>query len=217
MGILDDSAAAISSIESAGSGGYSALGPATKGDRAFGRYQIMGSNIGPWSREVLGREVTQDEFMRRPEIQDAIFKGKFGQYIQKYGPEGAAKAWFAGEKGMKNPNARDALGTSVSQYAAKFNRALGQPSSGTPLRVEVGRGGGVTAVPAPPAPSGLLAAPSEEKSEGGMNALLAGLLTSPPSTPEAQPMKLAPMPRGQSPFPDLPKYLVEYLKSAGVA
>lgn len=115
---------AISSIESGGN--YKAIGPATKtGDRALGKYQVMSANVGPWSKEVLGREVTPQEFVSSPEIQDAIFKGKFGQYTEKYGPEGAAKAWFAGEKGMNNPNAKDILGTSVSSYAEKFNKALG--------------------------------------------------------------------------------------------
>jgi len=120
-------AGAISSIESGSQGGnYKLVGPVTRtGDRALGRYQVMGANIGPWSEEILGRRITPQEFMASPEIQDTIFNGKFGQYAQKYGPEGAAKAWFAGEGGMNNPNARDVLGTSVSSYANKFNRALG--------------------------------------------------------------------------------------------
>ena len=103
----------IGGIESAGSGGYQAVGPETGRGRALGKYQVMPSNIGPWSREILGREVTPQEFMANPQLQDQIFNGKFGQYVEKYGPEGASKAWFAGEKGMHNPNARDVLGTTV--------------------------------------------------------------------------------------------------------
>jgi hypothetical protein len=92
----------------------------------------MGANIGPWSKEILGFEVTPQQFLANPQIQDAIFQGKFGQYEAKYGPEGAAKAWFAGEKGMNNPNAKDVLGTSVSGYGAKFMKALGQPQMANP-------------------------------------------------------------------------------------
>lgn len=115
---------AIASIESGGN--YGALGPVTKtGDRAYGKYQIMGSNIGPWSKEALGNEVTPQAFLADPSIQDAIFKNKFGSYVNKYGPEGASKAWFAGEGGMNNPNARDQLGTSVADYGSRFMRALG--------------------------------------------------------------------------------------------
>jgi hypothetical protein len=92
----------------------------------------MASNIGPWTKEVLGKSLTPQEFLASPQAQDAVFQAKFGQYAQKYGPEGAAKAWFAGEKGMNNPNAKDSLGTSVSAYANKFTGALGgQPAQST--------------------------------------------------------------------------------------
>ncbi len=119
-----DYGSAISSIESGGR--YDILGPATKtGDRAHGKYQVMGANIAPWTKEALGREMTPQEFLADKDAQEAVFKTKFGQYAEKYGPEGAAKAWFAGEKGMNNPDAKDVLGTSVSAYADKFNKALG--------------------------------------------------------------------------------------------
>lgn len=46
---------AISNIESGGK--YDALGPVTQaGDRAYGRYQVMGQNIPAWTKEVLGQE-----------------------------------------------------------------------------------------------------------------------------------------------------------------
>ncbi len=117
-------AGAISSIESGGN--YRAVGPNTgEMGHALGKYQVMSANVGPWSKEVLGREVSPQEFVQSPEIQDAIFNGKFGQYVDKYGPDGAARAWFAGEKGMKNPNAKDAFGTTVTEYSRRFNKALG--------------------------------------------------------------------------------------------
>jgi len=117
---------AIASIESAGSGDYKAVGPThPKMGRALGRYQIMEANVGPWSREVLGREVTPDEFMANPQLQDAIFDGKFNSYVQKFGPEGAAQAWFAGPGGVGKTNRKDSLGTDVGTYGRKFMNALG--------------------------------------------------------------------------------------------
>lgn len=117
---------AIASIESAGSGDYKAVGPThPKMGRALGRYQIMEANVGPWSREVLGREVTPDEFMANPQLQDAIFDGKFNSYVQKFGPEGAAQAWFAGPGGVGKTNRKDSLGTDVGTYGRKFMSALG--------------------------------------------------------------------------------------------
>lgn len=115
---------AISSIESGGN--YRAIGPDTGGgNRALGKYQVMASNVGPWSQEILGRSITPEEFLSNPQIQDQIFNAKFGSYVDKYGHEGAAKAWFAGEKGMNDPNRRDILGTSVADYGRKFMNALG--------------------------------------------------------------------------------------------
>ena len=117
---------AIAGIESAGSGDYAAIGPQTKtGDRAYGRYQVMGANVPEWTKAALGRSMTPQEFAASPEAQDAVFDHRFGQYVQKYGPEDAAKAWFAGEGGMKSGGARDQLGTSVDQYGQKFMRGMG--------------------------------------------------------------------------------------------
>lgn len=117
---------AIASIESKGSGDYGAVGPTNaKMGRALGRYQIMEANIGPWSREALGREVSAEEFMKNPQIQDAIFDHRFGQYVNKYGPEGAAQAWFAGPGGVGKTDRKDVLGTTVGDYGSKFVNALG--------------------------------------------------------------------------------------------
>lgn len=108
----------ISRIESGGN--YKALGPLTGGDRAYGRYQVMGANIPSWTKSALGRSMTADEFLSSPEAQDAVFNNVFGGYMKKYGPVGAAKAWFAGEGGMNNNNATDVLGTGVGGYAKRF-------------------------------------------------------------------------------------------------
>lgn len=117
---------AIASIESKGSGDYAAVGPThPKMGRALGRYQIMESNIGPWSKQALGREVTPEEFMANPQIQDAIFDNQFNGYVQKYGPEGAAQAWLGGPGGVGKTDRQDSLGTSVGEYGQRFVNALG--------------------------------------------------------------------------------------------
>lgn len=126
---------AIASIESAGSGDYSAVGPThSKLGRALGRYQVMEANVGPWSKEALGREVTADEFLANPQIQDQVFNNQFGRYVDQYGPEGAAQAWFAGPGGVGKLDRQDSLGTSVAAYTDKFRNALGnQTASATPM------------------------------------------------------------------------------------
>lgn len=121
---------AIASIESAGSGDYAAIGPKHRRlGRALGRYQIMEANIGPWSQKHLGRRVSVDEFMANPAIQDAIFDGEFGSYVAKYGPEGAAQAWFAGEGGVGKTGRKDSLGTNVGEYGQRFLKALGKKAT----------------------------------------------------------------------------------------
>lgn len=170
---------AIASIESGGK--YDALGPVTKtGDRAYGKYQVMGNNIGPWTQQHLGRQLTPEQFLADPQAQDAVFNAQFGQYASKYGPTGAAKAWFAGEKGMNNPEARDQLGTSVSSYAQKFDNAMG---------------GGQTLVgQSPGSPQGGVRleqpqqAQAPQQQPGGMSPRITGLIKmlSIPNLPEGQ-------------------------------
>jgi hypothetical protein len=127
LGDISSYAEAIKSIESRGSGGYSALGPVTRnGDRAYGAYQVMGNNIGPWSKEALGQSISAQEFLKNPGLQDKIFESKFGGYVDKYGPSGAAQAWFGGPGSVgKGGGASDMLGTTGSAYVDKFNDALG--------------------------------------------------------------------------------------------
>ena len=127
MGVMDW-ANAIASIESAGSGDYSALGPVTaKGNRAYGRYQVMDFNIGPWTEKHLGRRLTPEEFLASKEAQDAVFAGEFGGNVEKYGnPQDAASVWFTGKPVATGGNRKDILGTTGSGYVDKFNNALGQ-------------------------------------------------------------------------------------------
>lgn len=127
----DRAAGAIAGIESGGK--YDAVGPVAneKGNRAYGKYQIMDFNVGPWTQEVLGQAMTPQQFLTNPQAQDTVFKAKFDQYVKKYGsPEAASRAWFAGEGGMNNPNAKDVLGTSVADYGNKFAQAYGPGATG---------------------------------------------------------------------------------------
>lgn len=121
---------AIGAIES--DNDYGRLGPTTQaGDRAYGRYGVMGQNIGPWTQQVLGQAMTPREFLDSPSAQDAVFRAKFGSYVNQYGPEGAARAWYAGPGGMNNLGAtsHDAngnpIGATVGGYGRQFLRNLG--------------------------------------------------------------------------------------------
>lgn len=131
----DAAASAARAIASQESGGqadpYKAIGPVTKtGDRAYGKYQVMGTNIPQWTKEALGRSYTPEQFLHDPQAQEAVFKTKFlNDYVPKYGYDGAARAWFGGEGGMNNPNASDVNGQTVSGYANAFDKSFSNPTA----------------------------------------------------------------------------------------
>jgi len=117
-------AKAVQAIESGGN--YGALGPVTRnGDRAYGAYQVMGNNIGPWSEAALGRRLSASEFLGDRSAQDAIFNHRFGGYADKFGASGAAQAWFGGPGSVgKGGMGADILGTTGNSYVAKFNTQI---------------------------------------------------------------------------------------------
>lgn len=87
---------------------------------AFGKYQILGSNIPSWTQEALGRSLTPEQFLNDPAAQDATARYKMQQYYNQYGDaQSVARAWNAGEGFATNPNA-------VTGYVSKFMAAYGQ-------------------------------------------------------------------------------------------
>lgn len=121
-------ASAIKLIESAGSGGYSALGPITaNGDRAYGAYQVMGANIPSWTKSALGFSMSPQDYLKSSSAQDAVFNKIFGGYVDKFGASGAAQAWFGGPGSVgRGGGVADMLGTTGTDYVNKFNSALGK-------------------------------------------------------------------------------------------
>lgn len=92
----------LASITQQESGGdYGAVGPWIKGDRAYGRYQVMGANIPSWTAKYYGKRLTAQQFLNDPAAQDAVVRGELKGYYDTYGPEGAAAMWYSGQS---NPN-----------------------------------------------------------------------------------------------------------------
>lgn len=107
---------------------YSAMGrPTRTGDRAYGRYQVMGNNVGPWTEQYFGRRLTPEEFVASPAAQDAVFSGRFGSYVSRYGnPNDAASAWFTGQPQATGNARRDPVSNNMSgaDYVSRFLRFL---------------------------------------------------------------------------------------------
>jgi hypothetical protein len=118
---------ALAAVESKGSGDYEAVGPlVTKGmyknQRAYGRYQVMEGNIGPWTKAALGRSYTTEEFMADPQAQDTVAAHQLQMAKDKFGTwEDAASVWFSGRPMSKAGNASDGYLT-TPEYINKFRR-----------------------------------------------------------------------------------------------
>lgn len=120
---------AIAGQESGGN--YSAQ---NRSSGAMGKYQIMPSNImgvkRGWDYEALGRDVNIGEFLGSPQIQEAIAQYKLRSYYQKYGPAGAAVAWYAGPGAvsgyMRNPGAYTNPQGAYPSIAAYVQQVLGR-------------------------------------------------------------------------------------------
>lgn len=100
---------------------------------AMGRFQIMPGNLGGrgsgWDYEALGRDVSSQQFMANPQLQDAIARYKLQQYYNQYGARGAAVAWYAGPGALKYGSAALNRGqgaySSINNYANAIMRRLG--------------------------------------------------------------------------------------------
>lgn len=125
---FDSFMSAISSQESGGN--YSSR---NKSSGAMGKYQIMPGNLGGkhsgWDYEALGRDVSPQQFMQSPQIQEAIARYKLQQYYNKYGARGAAIAWYAGPGALKYSSGKLNAGQngypSISAYANQVLKRLG--------------------------------------------------------------------------------------------
>jgi hypothetical protein len=123
---FDKFMASISKQESGGS--YSAR---NKDSGAMGKYQIMPGNLNGsgkgWDYEALGHDVSSQQFMNSPQIQEQIAAYKMQQYYNKYGPRGAAIAWYAGPGAVNNTNLNAPQGSypSISSYVQSVLRRLG--------------------------------------------------------------------------------------------
>lgn len=144
-------------------GKYDAVGPvmhhgSSAGDRAYGKYQVMGKNIPQWTYEALGYAMNPDQFLANPAAQEAVYRHKFGEYASKYGPEGAARAWYGGEGSVNHPGARDPdhpNAPTVGQYGHNFIQRLAasgglQNAPGTPALAFSGEPQNVPSAPGSP-------------------------------------------------------------------
>jgi hypothetical protein len=147
---IDRAKRGILGIESGGN--YEALGPLTRnGDRAYGKYQVMGANIPQWTEAALGVRMTPEAFLKDKDAQEKVFEHRFGQYVNKYGNVAdAASAWFSGKPIAEAGNRSDVLGTTVPAYVSKFLASYNSEGAGQPRGSVADRQEATTATAAAP-------------------------------------------------------------------
>ena len=117
---------------------YSVIGPETRrGDRAYGRFQVMDFNVPSWSEQYYGTRLTPQEFLANQEAQDAVFRGRMGEYYgQSTGtPEerirNAGSLWFTGQPYSAETATRSDGYIDNQEYGDRILRALGATPQGT--------------------------------------------------------------------------------------
>tara|TARA_R100001443_G_scaffold35242_2_gene49011 strand:+ start:454 stop:3252 length:2799 start_codon:yes stop_codon:yes gene_type:complete len=116
---------------------------------ASGLGQILPSNIPQWSQDVLGREVSYEEFMANPNLQIQIIDGKLKQMLEEQRAAGysgpdlirrVASQWYSGQPGLldnrrgqgpqgNEPSIYTYTSDILQRYQSNFSLASGERSS----------------------------------------------------------------------------------------
>ena len=117
--------------EQESNGRYNAVGVWVRGDRAYGKYQVMGANIPSWTKQYYGKSLTPQQFLNNPAAQEAVAKGKLKSYYNKYGARGAASAWYSGNPNLHMSTSSQSGGPSIKTYVDQvISKAYKYPATG---------------------------------------------------------------------------------------
>jgi hypothetical protein len=126
---VDMDAAKYAVSENESGGDYREVGPmilhgSYAGDRAYGKYQVMGKDLPDRLAKAGLPAMTPTQFLGNKEAQERQFENEFGGLMAKYGSfNDAASVWFSGRPFKQAGNASDGYMT-VPAYIAKANRSL---------------------------------------------------------------------------------------------
>ena len=155
---------AISGIETRGvADPYRAVGAPTKYGRGLGRYQVVEANVAPWTQAALGQALTPQQFLASEDAQDAVFKHRFGQYVDQFGEEGAARAWFGGPGNVNKADLTDRhKRLSIGNYGKSYMAGLEAGTDPTQVAAYAPTGT-ATDAPSPAARGGAVIPPLTEE------------------------------------------------------
>ena len=107
-------------------------------DRAYGRYQVMGANVGNWTAKYYGKRLSPQQYLSNRAAQDAVVRGRLREYVNKYGYRGAASAWYSGNASLHMSTRPQKGGPSIKGYVDDVMSRAGRYPGGS-------GGGGVSA------------------------------------------------------------------------
>lgn len=120
-------------------GDYNAVSPVLPsgshaGEKSYGKYQVLQSNIPTWTKEATGVSLTPEQFLASPEAQDAVAKKRIGDLWAKYGNiADVASVWFTGLPASQSKGLKDsATGTTSEDYIKKAEDAFNQMQAAQP-------------------------------------------------------------------------------------
>lgn len=124
-------------------GSYKAV---NRGSGALGRYQIMPYNVPLWSQKYLGVSWSPSQFLNDPRKQDKLARAVLQDFYQKWGPRGAASAWYSGDPSLQNSyrpqRGGPPIGSYVDSVIARSGSWSGQLTGGAEGEVYVPAGQG---------------------------------------------------------------------------
>ena len=110
---------------------YGAVGVWVRGNRAYGKYQVMDFNIPSWTRQYYGKSLTPNQFLHNPAAQEAVARGKLKSYYIKYGARGAASAWYSGTPSLHMSTRSQSGGPSIKGYVdSVISKSYKYPTGG---------------------------------------------------------------------------------------
>lgn len=100
---------------------------------ALGKYQILPSNVAPWSRRYLGYTISPSQFLNNPALQERLARAVLTDYFRRYGPRGAASAWYSGSPSKhSNYHRFRSNEPSIGEYVDQVLARAGQAPGGEP-------------------------------------------------------------------------------------
>lgn len=98
---------------------------------ALGKYQVMPANIPSWTKKALGHSVSTTEYLNSPQEQEAVAHTILGGYYAKYGPAGAAAAWYSGQPDPNKTYGNPPVYKYVASVLALMARAPANAGAGS--------------------------------------------------------------------------------------